>query len=503
MKKFCAAAMALSMLMSFWLPTSAMGFSLEQSETTTSPQTRTLVNVDTDAVEKEAASNSLEKNYNGDDLLHLSDVLSTNNYKQNIFNGILNSVDYYDAVEGDMLTTLWREDGEQTLVSYGSDIIAQKSYQKIIAAEDNYQVFVTDGKKYTFDETKRTSKIENIIGLEDEVDSRIKQTGNIYSAVAGNAREKAARVGVKEGVPIYYYRNDLTNCDYASVSIFPQTLAFGLLANYNDWDVVNTVTYLGREAIIVSGSISDKIYSQKINSETFELVIDVETGIVLEFTGYDNSGNETETIKTTDISITKNAIEKNTGVAAYVDTSLNKRGYYDVIKRENTLDADYIERSAVSTTSISNTIDNDTADSDCYNSRSGFLAYLNDSNYYNRDMRRTDSSSGTHYYGWHSDTVLDHEATDYIRVNLDIYLYSSTSKDPAASYGVYTVGMVADSVFGMCTMNQATAPNGWNSYSKRWSLGNAGYITGIEMSPSGQGSTYTGADAISYTISIA
>lgn len=63
--------------------------------------------------------------------------------------------------------------------------------------------------------------------------------------------------------------------------------------------------------------------------------------------------------------------------------------------------------------------------------------------------------------------------------------------------------MVGDSIFGMCTMDQATAPNGWNSFSRRWCLGNAGSITGIEMSPSGKGSTYTGADAVSYTISIA
>lgn len=250
-------------------------------------------------------------------------------------------------------------------------------------------------------------------------------------------------------------------------------------------------------------SISDSVYSQKINSETFKLVVDAETGIVLEFVGYDDLGNETESIKTTDISIIKNTNGGSTDIAAFVDASLDNREVYKDIERTDFLDTDYVKRSAVSTTSISKTIDNDTVDSDCYNSREGFLAYLNDSNYYNKDMRRTNSNSDTHYYGWHCNTVLDHEADDYIRVSLKVYLYSSTSKDPAASYGVYTVGMVGDSIFGMCTMDQATAPNGWNSFSRRWCLGNAGSITGIEMSPSGKGSTYTGADAVSYTISIA
>lgn len=438
--------------------------------------------------------------------LRLNDVVSTDDYKENIFNSILNSVDYYDAVEGSFVTTLWREDGEPTVVSYGSDINAQKSYQEISAEDEEYQVLVADGEKYTINAKARTRKVENV-GYE-EVSSRIKQTGSIYAAsvayeTADNSDASAARVGTEDGVPVYYYRNDLTNCDYAAVSIFPQTLAFGLLTNLNDWEVVSTDTYLDRNVLIVEGTISDPIYSQKINSETFKLVVDAETGIVLEFVGYDDLGNETESIKTTDISIIKNTNGGSTDIAAFVDASLDNREVYKDTERTNFLDTDYVKKSAASTTSISKTIDNDTVDSDCYNSREGFLAYLNDSNYYNKDMRRTNSNSDTHYYGWHCNTVLDHEADDYIRVSLKVYLYSSTSKDPAASYGVYTVGMVGDSIFGMCTMDQATAPNGWNSFSRRWCLGNAGSITGIEMSPSGKGSTYTGADAVSYTISIA
>lgn len=436
--------------------------------------------------------------------LMLLAVLGTDNYKENIFNNILNSVDYYDAVEGSFETTLWREDGQATIVSYGSDITAQKSYQEISSEEEAYEIYVSAGEKYTIDLNKGTRKIENV-GFEDEIYSREKQDHSIYTTATYEeavARTTTARIGEKDGSPIYYYRNDLTNCDYAAVSIFPQTLTFGLLSNFEDWEIVATKTFLGRNAIVLQGKISDPVYSEKINAKTFELVVDANTGIVLEFTGYDELGNETESIKTNRISVTENAANQKTAVATLVDESLNEYKGYELSVRTMSLDEGYVERSAVSATSISETIDNDTVDSNCYNSRNGFLAYLNDNNYYNKDMRRTNSSSSDHHYGWHSDTVLDHSATDYIRVNLDVYLYSSTSKDPAASYGVYTVGMVADSVFGICTMDQATAPNGWNSFSGRRCLGNAGYITGIEMTPSGQGSTYTGADAISYTISI-
>ena len=73
-----------------------------------------------DTMEKTTTADKEQK------VLRLNDVVSTDDYKENIFNNILNSVDYYDAVKGSFVTTLWREDGEPTIVSYGSDINAQK-----------------------------------------------------------------------------------------------------------------------------------------------------------------------------------------------------------------------------------------------------------------------------------------------------------------------------------------------------------------------------------------
>ena len=57
-------------------------------------------------------------------------------------------------------------------------------------------------------------------------------------------------------------------------------------------------------------------------------MVDAETGIVLEFVGYDDLGNETESIKTTDISIIKNTNGGSTDIAAFVDASLDNREVY-------------------------------------------------------------------------------------------------------------------------------------------------------------------------------
>lgn len=268
-------------------------------------------------------------------VLTLNDVVDTDAYKENIYNNMLNSVDYYDAVEGSFITTLWGGDGQQAVVSYASDINTQKSYQEVYEENEGegYKIFVTGGNEYTIDTKNKTQRVLEM-GFWDT--SREKQEQRIFSpssyTVSANG-ETTTRVGEKDGVPVYYYRSDLTNCGYAATSIFPQALTFGLLTDFESWEVVATDMYLDRSVIVLQGKVSDLDYSKKINSNTFELKIDAETGIILEFTGYDLSGHETESMKTTNISILKNASNGTSDIASFVDSSLSEYLNYEKITR--------------------------------------------------------------------------------------------------------------------------------------------------------------------------
>lgn len=163
----------------------------------------------------------------------------------------------------------------------------------------------------------------------------------------------------------------------------------------------------------------------------------------------------------------------------------------------------YTPNVTTSNSSYSALIDNDTIDSRYYNDRRGFLAYLNDSNYYNQDMRRAESNDRVNNsYGWCSESGISHQYGDTVEINLEVYLYSSTSRDPAATYAFLTQGTVAVSFFGFDTLDQGTAPNGWNSLYGTKTIYDNGYLIGIQVTPSGRGSTYTGADAVDFTFSI-
>lgn len=445
--------------------------------------------------------------------LTLEFIEEIDNVKENIFNNMLDSVDFYDAVEGEFITTLWDDPEDEnhsensaTTISYVSNIPAQESYQMISENGEiaTTEVYVTEGKQYTFNNLTRSYRIDDI-GVLDVTSEREKKDANIcLQAATGRQTSISSRIGSKDGAPVYRYRNDLTNTNYAAVSLFPQTLTFGLLTNQEDWEIIGTDTYIDRDAITIQGVVSDPVYSAKINSVTFTLTVDVETGIILEFVGYDADGNETESIKTTEISIIQDASVNRNNLTGFISEALeNYDGYTEERRNHEWIPIDdsaenTVELTATRGDSISCLIDNDTIDSDYYNERYGFLAYLNDSNYYNEDMRRTYSDEGDDGYCWYTESPLDHESRDDIDVDLDIYLYSSTSRDPAANYYLDSMGDVTIVGKRVCVFDQSTSPNGWNSFSRSVFYGFPGEVWGISIYPSGSGSTYTGADAVNF-----
>ncbi len=145
-----------------------------------------------------------------------------------------------------------------------------------------------------------------------ELEERERVSNSILERVDSNAKlstsieDGTKRVGDKDGVPIYYYRTDLTNTSYANASIFPQELTFALLSDQNNWEIENTTYYLGRKAIIIRGTVKDSAYAEKIGAVDFQLTVDLESGIILEFRGFDTYGNETENLKTTEINFVEN-----------------------------------------------------------------------------------------------------------------------------------------------------------------------------------------------------
>lgn len=144
-------------------------------------------------------------------------------------------------------------------------------------------------------------------------------------------------------------------------------------------------------------------------------------------------------------------------------------------------------------------IDNDTVDKTCTVFRDGFDIYVTGSSHYNGDCRRQLSSNKYAYYEWRkkskTDAVYSYDAPIYVTAG--VYLRNSLFTDTQAHYyleqedGSYLINII----------NQKTAREGWTYFDATINLNyatpNTFSVYGMSLSPSGIGSGYTGADAIS------
>lgn len=221
-----------------------------------------------------------------------SDLKKISNVKENIYNSMINSVDFYDAVEGSFTTTLIRA-GENVTVEFKVDIPQQIAIDNISGSMDNLSNVCMDEIYYSYN-ANNDSYTESYYA--SQLDASERSVKLDYNACLPHARKMAFFDGEKavydrvveqsNGERGYYYRPDTTNTAYASQCIFPQSLGMALLPDMDNWDISGVRQYLGRQAIVISGTVADTAYANKISSDSFEMTVDMETGVLLEFKGF-------------------------------------------------------------------------------------------------------------------------------------------------------------------------------------------------------------------------
>lgn len=108
-------------------------------------------------------------------------------------------------------------------------------------------------------------------------------------AVCDIANEE--RITIEEdGEPCYNYKTNPTNLPEVSICLFPQEMAFGFLADQELWEIEDVQTIDGRSVYHIVGKTNEE-YGNKLNVATFEFFVDVNTGVLLKYIGY-NEDNE-------------------------------------------------------------------------------------------------------------------------------------------------------------------------------------------------------------------
>lgn len=230
--------------------------------------------------------------------------------KQDYYHKMLNTIDYYNTVSGSFKTNYLDNDStDETVVSYQVDMINNLSQETVkgscndseIYASNNRLVYVNNSNKSITTSNQIFTKVDELAGYNSYVmqtQNDVKKAKTEFNKIFDDDN----RVTVDEnGDKHYLNRLNSTNlCISASYSLLPQGLTFGYLSNQDMWEIGDDTEYLGRDAVVITGKAGD--YGKKFNTATFEMIVDKETGILLELQGYDENGNSSKYIKTTEIS---------------------------------------------------------------------------------------------------------------------------------------------------------------------------------------------------------
>ena len=196
--------------------------------------------------------------------------------KTDIYNKMLNSIDFFNEVEFVVETSMF------------SDNISTIKYQTNIDKSLAYQSVTENGVVIT--ETYCNPNSEYLM----YVNNREKTYGynlGVYHRSDTPYIPLSERIETNEtdNLPCYTYRRNITNCPLASYSLVPQEITYSYLADFNLWDIVNENTvYLTRECIEIKGK-TKPYFSEKHNSDTFTMLVDKETGILMKFEGLKNN----------------------------------------------------------------------------------------------------------------------------------------------------------------------------------------------------------------------
>lgn len=265
---------------------------------------------------------------NGKDNVRTSDNINSEMNKSYIYDRMLNSIDYFNSLQAtyyhipstgySYYSTYCIQQGEnpkskELIYNENGELISSCSFDGKYSANIN-----GDAENIKVDAAIQKQKTKNINSIQNEsiekriINDRIDISAkDIKSANQNNIYEKLpidiesskkldfvslvdSKKRIKylpeENEDCYFYRNNLPQLPMSNTQYFSQAFAFGFLSDFEKWTIDRIDETLGRECFVISGEIEGD-YSEKIKTQKFEMWIDKEIGALLTLKGYDQNGD--------------------------------------------------------------------------------------------------------------------------------------------------------------------------------------------------------------------
>ena len=203
--------------------------------------------------------------------------------KEAVYDRFLNAIDYYTAVTVQLKASIVA--GHEMDIAMQADMTTARSHEFVQENGIPVSEAFCDGEQvleYNYDSNAVRLTSGHAVRWEESVLPA--DTPRITTGPGG--------------APSYQYRANPTNLSLASFSLLPQEFAFGFLSDFSGWEIAGTDTYLGRECIVVKGQIGGD-YDSKLRVTDFEMRIDREAGILLDYHGYNAAGDVSQYVTVT------------------------------------------------------------------------------------------------------------------------------------------------------------------------------------------------------------
>ena len=219
--------------------------------------------------------------------LKKADLNITNENKQELFDMMLNTIDYYNTISGKLVDATFI--GEEDYIEFYVDVQNQNSYESLNNGEELLEkYYLKDNEELLQYDNSLQSYSINSISVEP------RKVGDL---------DGQERVTIEDdGHASYLYRSQPAETSFCNACIQPQELTFGFLSDFSSWEITGHETYLDRDCYVVEGT-SQEYYNQKLDTYSFKMLVDAKTGILLNFEGYDANGDVSVWLKVSEISI--------------------------------------------------------------------------------------------------------------------------------------------------------------------------------------------------------
>ncbi|MBQ5339997.1 MAG: hypothetical protein J6Z40_12645, partial [Oscillospiraceae bacterium] len=119
--------------------------------------------------------------------------------------------------------------------------------------------------------------------------------------------ENDNRHSMLDGIDCWNYRRAVSYGSCAKECLYPEERILGFLYDFDNWEITGEKQATGgRMCSVVKGHLTGD-YSRKLNVVDFTFLVDQETGILLEYLGYDAAGKLSEFVMTENLKFGDNA----------------------------------------------------------------------------------------------------------------------------------------------------------------------------------------------------